>query len=67
MAKDYKFETLQVHAGQVVDPTTHARAVPIYQTTFTFDVPTYSFGFYTTGLNADAGAFFNLRFDYAPQ
>lgn len=33
MAKDYKFETLQVHAGQVVDPTTHARAVPIYQTT----------------------------------
>ena len=28
-----KFETLQVHAGQVVDPTTRARAVPIYQTT----------------------------------
>ncbi|PXV62988.1 O-acetylhomoserine (thiol)-lyase [Dysgonomonas alginatilytica] len=28
----YKFETLQVHAGQVVDPTTHSRAVPIYQT-----------------------------------
>ncbi len=28
----YKFETLQVHAGQEVDPTTHARAVPIYQT-----------------------------------
>lgn len=33
MTKNYKFETLQVHAGQEVDPTTHARAVPIYQTT----------------------------------
>lgn len=30
---DYKFETLQVHAGQEVDKTTHARALPIYQTT----------------------------------
>src|SRR6188472_149938 len=28
-----KFETLQVHAGQEIDPTTNARAVPIYQTT----------------------------------
>ncbi|MGC8823507.1 MAG: O-acetylhomoserine aminocarboxypropyltransferase/cysteine synthase family protein [Bacteroidales bacterium] len=27
------FETLQVHAGQQPDPTTGARAVPIYQTT----------------------------------
>jgi O-acetylhomoserine (thiol)-lyase len=27
-----KFETLQVHAGQSVDPTTQSRAVPIYQT-----------------------------------
>ena len=27
-----KFETLQVHAGQEVDKTTHARALPIYQT-----------------------------------
>lgn len=27
------FETLQLHAGQVVDPTTNSRAVPIYQTT----------------------------------
>jgi len=25
--------TLAVHAGQVVDPATNARAVPIYQTT----------------------------------
>ncbi|MGN6801148.1 MAG: O-acetylhomoserine aminocarboxypropyltransferase/cysteine synthase family protein [Ginsengibacter sp.] len=31
------FETLQVHAGQEVDPATGSRAVPIYQTTsFTF-------------------------------
>ena len=28
-----KFDTLQVHAGQKVDPTTGSRAVPIYQTT----------------------------------
>ena len=28
-----KFETLQIHAGQEADPTTGARAVPIYQTT----------------------------------
>ena len=27
------FETRQVHAGQVADPTTGARALPIYQTT----------------------------------
>ena len=29
---DYRFETLQLHAGQDPDPTTNARAVPIYQT-----------------------------------
>ncbi|QSX07938.1 O-acetylhomoserine aminocarboxypropyltransferase/cysteine synthase [Alkalibacter rhizosphaerae] len=29
----YRFETLQVHGGQEVDPTTGSRAVPIYQTT----------------------------------
>ncbi|UHG89957.1 O-acetylhomoserine aminocarboxypropyltransferase/cysteine synthase family protein [Spirosoma oryzicola] len=28
-----KFETLQLHGGQQIDPTTNARAVPIYQTT----------------------------------
>jgi len=28
-----KFDTLQVHAGQEVDPATNSRAVPIYQTT----------------------------------
>lgn len=33
MSTSYKFETLQVHAGQEVDPTTGSRAVPIYQTT----------------------------------
>lgn len=32
-ARNYKFDTLQVHAGQKPDPTTGARAVPIYQTT----------------------------------
>ncbi len=30
---ELKFETLQVHAGQIPDPTTNSRAVPIYQTT----------------------------------
>ena len=30
---ELKFETLQVHAGQVPDPTTNSRALPIYQTT----------------------------------
>ncbi len=34
----YRFETLQVHAGQEPAPGTHARAVPIYQTSsYTFD------------------------------
>ena len=28
-----KFETLQIHAGQVADPTTGSIVVPIYQTT----------------------------------
>ncbi|PAW94222.1 O-acetylhomoserine aminocarboxypropyltransferase [Mucilaginibacter sp. MD40] len=28
-----KFETLQLHAGQEIDPTTGSRAVPLYQTT----------------------------------
>ncbi len=31
--ENLKFETLQQHAGQQPDPTTGARAVPIYQTT----------------------------------
>ncbi len=29
---EHRFETLQLHAGQVADPTTNSRAVPIYQT-----------------------------------
>jgi O-acetylhomoserine (thiol)-lyase len=33
MSQNLKYETLQVHAGQEVDPTTGSRAVPIYQTT----------------------------------
>jgi O-acetylhomoserine (thiol)-lyase len=34
----WSFETKQVHAGQHPDPTTNARALPIYQTTsYTFD------------------------------
>jgi len=38
MAGDLKFETLSLHAGQRPDPTTGARAVPIYQTTsFVFE------------------------------
>lgn len=36
--KKWKFDTLQVHAGQTVDPATGSRAVPIYQTTsYVFD------------------------------
>ena len=38
MTRELKFETLQLHAGQVVDATTKSRAVPIYQTTsFVFE------------------------------
>src|SRR4051812_39657703 len=33
MSQSHHFDTLQLHAGQQVDPTTNARAVPIYQTT----------------------------------
>ncbi|MBQ4469056.1 MAG: O-acetylhomoserine aminocarboxypropyltransferase/cysteine synthase [Synergistaceae bacterium] len=34
MSSKYKFETIQLHAGQeTADPTTDARAVPIYATT----------------------------------
>lgn len=33
MSNNLHFETLQLHAGQQIDPTTKARAVPIYQTT----------------------------------
>ncbi len=33
MSNNLHFETLQLHAGQKIDPTTKSRAVPIYQTT----------------------------------
>ena len=33
MSDSWGFETQQLHAGQVADPTTGSRAVPIYQTT----------------------------------
>lgn len=33
MSANYRFETLQIHAGQKPDSATNARAVPIYQTT----------------------------------
>ena len=39
----WSFETKQVHAGQQPDPATHARALPIYQTTsYTFDDTTHA-------------------------
>ncbi len=31
--RHYRYETLQLHAGQSPDPATNSRAVPIYQTT----------------------------------
>jgi len=31
--RKYRFDTIAVHGGQTPDPTTNARAVPIYQTT----------------------------------
>ncbi|AXQ78750.1 O-acetylhomoserine aminocarboxypropyltransferase/cysteine synthase [Streptococcus chenjunshii] len=38
MTREFGFETLQLHAGQTVDPVTKSRAVPIYQTTsYVFD------------------------------
>ena len=38
MSDTWKFETKQVHSGQAPDPTTGARALPIYQTTsYQFD------------------------------
>ncbi len=38
MTATWSFETKQIHAGQVVDPTTNSRALPLYQTTsYTFN------------------------------
>ncbi|CAM3054237.1 bifunctional o-acetylhomoserine/o-acetylserine sulfhydrylase [Skermania piniformis] len=37
LPENWSFETKQIHAGQAPDPTTNARALPIYQTTsYTF-------------------------------
>jgi O-acetylhomoserine (thiol)-lyase len=37
-AASWRFETTQIHAGAQPDPTTHARATPIYKTTsYVFD------------------------------
>ncbi len=33
MSNNYRFETLQLHAGHEIDKVTNSRAVPIYQTT----------------------------------
>lgn len=42
MKKNYKFETLQLRAGQEIDPVSKGTAVPIYQTTaYTFDSMEY--------------------------
>jgi O-acetylhomoserine (thiol)-lyase len=38
ITRQFGFTTRQLHAGQIPDPTTHSRAVPIYQTTsYQFD------------------------------
>ena len=42
MEKKYRFETLQVRAGQEIDPVSKGTAVPIYQSTaYTFDSMEY--------------------------
>ncbi len=50
---NWAFETKQVHAGQTPDAATHARALPIYQTTsYTFDDTAHAaalFGLEVTG------------------
>lgn len=51
-ASEWSFETRQIHAGQVADPTTGARALPIYQTT--------SFVFPDAGVAADRFALKDL-------
>jgi O-acetylhomoserine (thiol)-lyase len=49
-AREFGFDTRQIHAGQRPDPNTGARAVPIYQTTsYVFEDP------------ESAAAYFNLQ------
>jgi O-acetylhomoserine (thiol)-lyase len=52
MSSNWSFETRQIHAGQTPDPTTGARALPIYQTT--------SFVFPDAGVAADRFALKDL-------
>jgi O-acetylhomoserine (thiol)-lyase len=52
MSNNWSFETRQIHAGQTADPTTGARALPIYQTT--------SFVFPDAGVAADRFALKDL-------
>ena len=52
MSNNWSFETRQIHAGQTPDPTTGARALPIYQTT--------SFVFPDAGVAADRFALKDL-------
>ncbi|MGV8977862.1 MAG: bifunctional o-acetylhomoserine/o-acetylserine sulfhydrylase [Cellulomonas sp.] len=52
MSTNWSFETRQIHAGQTPDPTTGARALPIYQTT--------SFVFPDAGVAADRFALKDL-------
>lgn len=43
MSEAWSFETKQIHAGQTPDEATHARALPIYQTTsYTFNDTTHA-------------------------
>lgn len=53
MSRNFHFETQQLHAGQIVDPVTKSRAVPIYQTTsYVFDDTQHAedlFGLKATG------------------
>src|SRR6195256_272109 len=45
--KSPRFDTLSLHAGQRPDPTTGARAVPIYQTTsYVFDDTEHAAGLF---------------------
>ena len=46
--RDYKFETLQVRAGQEIDPQSKGTAVPIYQSTaYVFDDMQYGVDLFT--------------------
>lgn len=33
MSKNYKFETIALHGGQLIEPTKLSRAIPVYRTT----------------------------------